>query len=83
MLVTDKVIEGKKIAKHKIVPPKAEVIAPVAPAVATPAPPTSEPSAPVTEASPVPATEVLQAPTATTIPENKPAEAAPEEPKPA
>jgi len=49
MLVTDKVIEGKKIAKHKLVPAKAEA-APVA------APTAPAPAAPAVEISPAPAT---------------------------
>jgi len=75
MLITDKIIEGKKIAKHKIVPTKAEV---------APTAPVGEPVAPAVETSPEPTVAVA-------VPENKPAdvssealakeEAPPEKPK--
>ena len=67
MLITDKVIEGKKIAKHKLVPTKPEqpiaeapVVIPAAPATPTseaaPTPEAPQEATPPTEAAPTPET---------------------------
>ena len=68
MLVTDKIIEGAKIAKHKATP----VAAPAVEAEKSPAATPSAPTAPAVEASPEPAVAVVAPESASSADKEKP-----------